>query len=194
MTTEVTSERAPIIHSIPLAPFVVLSSPPPGSGSTPVITVHHTRAVKSWIKAHGLVALRRKNSALVAEWMLTDEALQVTTAETITSSHTTTADAMDSLQRQLDNTLKKVEVEDLGDMNALELWNRIPLQDDNQGRGRKDLARMQKELHVHVEFAENGHVYLVGPKAKLTKKCITLRNVLAHYHWRLSGKDNAGRR
>jgi hypothetical protein len=33
------------------------------------------------------------------------------------------------------------------------------------------------------------HVLLVGPKAKLQKKCFAIRNLLAHYHWRLTGKQ-----
>lgn len=97
-------------------------------------------------------------------------------------------DATTYWEKQVSITLKKVTIEDLGNLNALTLWETIPDQ-DGQGRGRHDLTKMQKDLQVHVEFsAMDSHVYLVGPKTKLAKKCITLRNVLAHYHWRLSGK------
>ena len=41
-----------------------------------------------------------------------------------------------------------------------------------QVEGRRDLAAMQKDLSVAVVFCEsNGHVLLVGAKAKLSKKC-----------------------
>jgi hypothetical protein len=33
------------------------------------------------------------------------------------------------------------------------------------------------------------HVFLVGAAKKLDKKCGDLRNLLTHYHWRLSGRD-----
>ena len=35
------------------------------------------------------------------------------------------------------------------------------------------------------------HVLLVGAKHKLANKCFVLRNLLSHYHWRLSGRDVA---
>ena len=50
---------------------------------------------------------------------------------------------------------------------------------------------MEKELGVKVAFCSNDHVALVGPKAKLSKKCVAMRNLLSHYHWRLSGRDVA---
>ena len=87
--------------------------------------------------------------------------------------------------------VKKIEVEDLGKMEAQQLWEAIP-EEDGAGRGRKDLATMQKDLSVAVVFCEsNGHVLLVGAKAKLSKKCFAIRNLLSHYHWRLSGRDVA---
>ena len=57
------------------------------------------------------------------------------------------------------------------------------------GRGRRDLAAIEKDLSVKVVFCENRHVLLVGAKAKLQKKCLSLRILLSHYHWRLSGRD-----
>ena len=84
--------------------------------------------------------------------------------------------------------LRKVEVEDLGDMDAPRLWAAIP-ESDSGGRGRRDLAAIEKDLSVKVVFCENRHVLLVGAKAKLQKKCLSLRNLLSHYHWRLSGRD-----
>ena len=37
--------------------------------------------------------------------------------------------------------------------------------------------------------SDDGHVLLVGSKAKLQKKCVQLRNLLSHYHWRLTGTE-----
>ena len=91
-------------------------------------------------------------------------------------------------RKQVAQALKKIVVEDLGDMNALELWESIP-ENDSDGRGRLDLTFMQKELSVKVVFSDNRHVLLVGQKQKLAKKCFTLRNIISHYHWRLSGKE-----
>ena len=86
---------------------------------------------------------------------------------------------------------KKVDVEDLGMMDAARLWDAIP-EDDGAGRGRRDLERIEKDLSVKVVFClSNGHVLLVGAKAKLQKKTFVLRNLLSHYHWRLSGRDVA---
>eukprot|EP00977_Amphora_coffeiformis_P007957 scaffold1793_cov173-Amphora_coffeaeformis.AAC.12 len=175
-----TEPTTTITEKIPLTQFVVTSP------SCPEITIHHLRALRSWIEVYWLPTQRRKNP--LVEWNWTDggDVLQVT-SPTTTASATTTS-IMESIQKQLITAMKKVQIEDLGDMNAMELYETIPLQ-DAQGRGREDLERMQKESNVHVEFAENQHVYLVGQKQKLSKKCITLRNVLSHYHWRLSGKD-----
>ena len=92
--------------------------------------------------------------------------------------------------KQIAAAVKKVDVENLGPMNAAELWEAIP-EDDSAGRGRQDLAAMEKELGVKVCFCDNGNVLLVGAKAKLQKKCFVLRNLLSHYHWRLSGRDVA---
>ena len=93
----------------------------------------------------------------------------------------------DSWRKSVSSALKKIEVEDLGDMDAMELQESIPEEDSN-GRGMKDLLALQKQLSVRVVFC-NKHVLLVGQKSKLQKKCFVLRNMLSHYHWRLSGKD-----
>ena len=55
--------------------------------------------------------------------------------------------------------------------------------------GMVDLQRVEKELSVKVVFCEDGHVLLAGSKPKLAKKCVVLRTMLTHYHWRLSGRD-----
>ena len=87
--------------------------------------------------------------------------------------------------------LKKIVVEDLGNMGATELLRSIP-QTDGEGRGMVDLRSMEKKLSVKVVFDDvTGHVYLVGDAKKIDKKCFALRNMFSHYHWRLSGKDVA---
>lgn len=92
--------------------------------------------------------------------------------------------------KQIRSALKKVEVEDLGAMDSQRLWEAIP-DEDSAGRGKKDLAAIEKDLSLKVVFCVDGHVLLVGAKAKLQKKAFTLRNLLSHYHWRLSGRDVA---
>lgn len=93
-------------------------------------------------------------------------------------------------QKNVSNALKKIEVEDLGDMDAIALKESIPEEDDADGRGMRDLCKLEKQLSIKVVFcASNKHVLLVGQKSKLQKKCFVLRNMLSHYHWRLSGKD-----
>jgi len=103
---------------------------------------------------------------------------------TATTTTTTTCWA-----KNIANALKKIEVEDLGDMDAMELKQSIPEQDAN-GRGMRDLETLEKQLSIKVVFLSNNkHVLLVGNKTKLEKKAFVVRNMLAHYHWRLSGKD-----
>jgi hypothetical protein len=116
-------------------------------------------------------------------------------------------------EKSLRKELKKLVVEDWGNLKAHDLWNSIPEQDDHEGRGRTDLARIEQELNVKVVFGcglvmddcsddndnDNAsfrssssyqeHVLLVGPKVKLTKKCFVLRHMLAHYYWRLTGHE-----
>jgi hypothetical protein len=131
-------------------------------------------------------------------------------------------------EKSLTKELKNLVVEDLGPLKAHKLWDTIPEQDDKDGRGRNDLARIEHELNVKVVFVRmppdndnddedhadknnnynkqkndqdsflssrqhhhqyHDHVFLVGPKAKLAKKCFVLKNILAHYYWRLTGQE-----
>ena len=68
-------------------------------------------------------------------------------------------------------------MEDLGAMDAARLWESIP-EEDGAGRGRNDLADIEKELSVKICFCDDAHVLLVGAKAKLQKKAFVLRNLL----------------
>ena len=87
--------------------------------------------------------------------------------------------------------LKKIQVQDLGNMNASELQLAIPME-DSEGRGMTDLISLEKKLAVKVVFdQESGHVLIVGDEKKLEKKVFVIRNMISHYHWRLSGTDVA---
>jgi hypothetical protein len=94
-----------------------------------------------------------------------------------------------SWEKKMQAALKKVVAEDLGNMNATELFSSIP-ETDSEGRGLSDLRSMEKKMSVKVVFDdETGHVFLVGDSKKLEKKCFPIRNMVSHYHWRLSGAD-----
>jgi hypothetical protein len=90
-------------------------------------------------------------------------------------------------EASIHSILKKMVVEDLGNWNASALLATIPDRDAD-GRGRHDMQETEKKLSVKIVFDEDtGHVFLVGNAKKLEKKCFILRNILSHYHWRLSG-------
>lgn len=92
-------------------------------------------------------------------------------------------------EKKIRSSMKKIQAEDLGNMKAADLLASIP-EEDPQGRGLRDLRDMEKKLSVKIVFDETrGHVYLVGDAKKLEKKVFSMRNLLGHYHWRLSGKD-----
>ncbi len=111
--------------------------------------------------------------------------------ETAPPSSTKTFDGT-SWEKSVHAALKKITVEDLGYMNAAELKASIP-ENDSEGRGKTDLYHLEKKLSVKVVFDDvesgSGHVLLVGDAKKLEKKVFVLRNMLSHYHWRLSGSD-----
>ena len=95
----------------------------------------------------------------------------------------------DAVKHKIRSSMKKIKAEDLGDMQASDLLASIP-EEDPQGRGLQDLRKIEKKLSVKIVFdEEGGHVYLVGDAKKLEKKVFTMRNLISHYHWRLSGKD-----
>ena len=94
-------------------------------------------------------------------------------------------------ENKIRSSMKKIKAEDLGNMQASDLLASIP-EEDPQGRGLRDMKEMEKKLSVKVYFdttSGGGHVYLVGDAKKLEKKVFVMRNVLNHYHWRLSGLD-----
>ena len=73
-----------------------------------------------------------------------------------------------------------------GRMDAADLQQAVRESDS----GAADLAALEAGLSVLVYYdAATTHVWLVGARKKLDKKCAEIRNLLSHYHWRMSGKD-----
>ena len=154
--------------------------------------VHEATALSHWLAAFWIPSQQRKHPHATFRLLLMtakQQQQQQPEPQLQIINENSNEDVTYYWEKRLTTAVKKIVVEDLGDMDAAALWETIPDETDSQGRGRQDLVAMQNELQVHVEFCKsNKHVYLVGPKVKLTKKCITLRNVLSHYHWRLSGQ------
>lgn len=132
-----------------------------------------------WLETFWIPGQKRKNPKMI--FLIEDGFVKLSCEEAINEEH---------WKKQVASSLKKIEAEDLGNMDALVLKASIPVE-DKESRGLLDLEKMQKQLSVKVIFHSSGHVLLVGQKAKLSKKCFTMRNILSHYHWRLSGKDVA---
>ena len=129
-------------------------------------------------------------SAVQITGIATVAAFAVDSVDATSADHEAAVAAFDAGWRKaVASALKKADVDDLGVMDADALLASIP--EDANGRGLQDLRAMEKDLGVKVVFCTNQHVLLVGPKAKLGKKCFVLRNLLSHYHWRLSGRDVA---
>ena len=92
----------------------------------------------------------------------------------------------DQWTKRVEMALRKVDEEDLGAMDAAELKQAVC----EGGDGGADLAALETSLSVLVFFdTATAHVWLVGARKKLDKKCAEIRNLLSHYHWRMSGKD-----
>jgi len=47
----------------------------------------------------------------------------------------------------------------------------------------------EKKKNNNQQFYTSEHVYLIGLQKKLDKKSGDIRNLLTHYHWRMSGRD-----
>jgi hypothetical protein len=147
----------------------------------------------SWCQAFWLPALQRKH---LDSFKLAIDGTNLTIISTSTTKRhenndeTSPSSSID-WNKLLQAALKKIVVQDLGDLHAKELLATIPINDDAQGRGQADLAAMEKQLAVKVVWMldDGGHVLLVGSKAKLDKKCGAIRNMLSHYYWRLTGKQ-----
>ena len=151
-----------------------------------------------WLLMHWAPTLKRKHPvdvALVGRSAIRVQGMQSAeqpyeSAAAGAGEAETVAAFEETWRKAIVSALKKVAVEDLGLMDAAALLASIPEVDAN-GRGLQDLRAMEKDLGVKAAFCSNQHVLLVGPAPKLSKKCFALRNLLSHYHWRLSGRDVA---
>lgn len=154
-----------------------------------------TRAAEGlaqWLFAHWAPTTQRKHPDVRLELKAQSHVLVSSTTAAAASSPTDVQAFEDDWRKAISAAVKKVEVDDLGSMDAQALFESIPETDDN-GRGLQDMRKLESELSVKVVFCAPPckHVLLVGAKAKLAKKCFVLRNLLSHYHWRLSGRDVA---
>jgi hypothetical protein len=146
--------------------------------ATKTLALQQAQALVHWVENFHLPSLRRKSS---------DRGVHVTNPE----PGKLLLEGIDapSWEKSIRSALKKVVCEDLGHMDASALLPTIP-ETDSDGRGMRHIELMEKKLSVKVVFDdETGHVFLVGDSKKLEKKCFDLRNLLSHYHWRLSGRD-----
>mmetsp|Transcript_1078 Transcript_1078/g.2205 ORF Transcript_1078/g.2205 Transcript_1078/m.2205 type:complete len:216 (-) Transcript_1078:91-738(-) len=85
----------------------------------------------------------------------------------------------------VDKECKRIVVEDLGKMAGHEgELLKSAFSDD----GWKKMEQHELEEKIKVVFRADGHVLLVGQKAKLEKKAVPIRTLLSHFHWRLSGQ------
>jgi hypothetical protein len=153
-----------------------------GRGTTPnekqVLALRQAQALVIWVKSFHLPTLCRKS--------VSNAGMHVTNTEP--GKLLLNGILAPTWEKSIHSALKKVIVEDLGNMDATALLPTIP--ETDEGRGMQDMMAMQKKLSVKVVFDdETGHVFLVGDSKKLEKKCFVLRNLLSHYHWRLSGRD-----
>lgn len=147
----------------------------------------------SWCQAFWLPVQQRKHLDFQLAIDGTILTISRTKQENNDDENTTTSSSSIDWNKLLQTTvLKKIHVQDLGDLSASELYATIPMQDDAKGRGRADLEAMEKQLAVKVVWLlddDDGHILLVGTRAKLDKKCLVIRNMLSHYYWRLKGKQ-----
>lgn len=152
-----------------------------GSSSLPTACIRASYGQAHWLQSFWIASAKRKHeSAEIQLFLGSESSYPILTIEDCSRDK-------EYWEKQVTSVLKKVVVEDLGNLQSRELWDTIPVEDPH-GRGRTDLQNIEKLLTVKVVFCSQ-HVLLVGAKAKLAKKCSILRNFLAHYYWRLSGKE-----
>ncbi len=171
---------------IDLVKYLLEQAQNPKEKETSLLRAH---ALVKWLIAHYFPLKIRKSSLPLTISSPNRGKVSIQFSE----STEETSNALDSLkwERNALQALKKIKVEDLGHMNATELESSIPL-NDPEGRGIEDLNALEKKFCVKVVFdSETDHVLLVGDEKKLEKKVFVIRNMLSHYHWRLSGYDVA---
>ena len=185
---------------------------------------HVAAALLEWWISYQSTSLIRKTSAVVQiigtksnDSVLVLQVLVAKDNDADDEERTATTTKIEDTIRA---SVKKIEVEDLGAMNAAELvvsmriTTTVSCKDNNshhhhhsstngnstpkkqqqpqpQQPGIHDLHTLEQQLRVKVVFnTTNGHVYLVGDAKKLAKKVYPIRNILRHYHWRLSGQES----
>ncbi|CAE8622604.1 unnamed protein product [Polarella glacialis] len=103
----------------------------------------------------------------------------------IISGDTDRATAWERWSKVVEKECKKIVVEDLGKMDGHE---GVLLNTAFSEAGWEKMAKHELEEKIKVVFRKDGHVLLVGAKAKLEKKAVPIRTLLGHFHWRLSGQ------
>ena len=153
-----------------------------------MIMQQHARCIGEWLEAFWIPKQQRKLKNMVSlQYHAPSACILVNSCRNGTED---SRDASSAVRKELVMAFKKISVEDLGNLNASALAESIPPDDDKDGRGWNDLHRLEHQLAVKVVFQhDNGHVYLVGARPKIQKKCLVIRNILSHYYWRLSGKE-----
>lgn len=164
---------------------IVITSPKRGHLQIYLQQLHHTSAsstLEDQEGSHGADNNSEKMSGEIVQVVVGANSIETDPpSDFIEEKH--------KLLKGIHGIFKKVYIEDLGQMNACELESYIP-KEDSEGRGLKDLHALEKKLSVKVVFDHvTNHILLVGDKKKLEKKVFVLRNMLSHYHWRLSGND-----
>jgi hypothetical protein len=171
-------DSASTADAVPAAPALDCASTAdavPAAPATEVEIPAPTPEHAAWLVAHWLPAATRRPPAPC-------ESVDVDAVAAVVRVRTDEAAAA-AWTRAVAKALKGVESEDLGAMDAPRL------QETFTADGAAALARHEHALRVTVVFRDDGRVLLVGPKAKLAKKCSDVRSLLSHFHWRLSGRD-----
>lgn len=133
-----------------------------------------------YLDAHWLESARRRPAGPCESVVIDSEAGAVRVV--------TTRDGEGVWRKAVEKELKNVRTEDVGKMSGR---NGRSLRDAFNEEGLEKLSKLEKDLRIKVIFRCDGHVLLVGPKSKLQRKSSDVRNLLSHFHWRLSGQDVA---
>lgn len=163
-----------------------------GVSVSPVEKLEHLSVfnVPSWRKRppHPCldVSADLESSQLVVEIDVSSHSRQedeAATLEAITSE--VLAKAEDAWSKAVDKETKKLVVEDLGKKSG---DGGVLLNTAFTEEGMEKLQKHEQEEKIKVVFREDGHVLLVGTKAKLDKKAVAIRTLITHFHWRLAGQ------
>ena len=182
--------------------------------ATATISISTSPAHAEWMEKHWAPSQRKRNPGLAFTLNLKEGGLTIAVAaegspigaaaaaaaaagdavdeaaaavDAVTLDADSTSSPLVKWQKQVEKDLKKIQVENLGDMGGRKRSLLASFTED----GLEKLAEQENEHSVAVVFQENGIILLVGTKSKLAKKCVQLKTLLSHYHWRLSGRDVA---